>query len=72
MPVRRLLLVILLYAVGAVLLDGVLRWLEPLLVLPPSFLVLGRILLVLGFVLAVVLAWRYEPAEDSGRAGPER
>lgn len=72
MPVRRLLLVIPLYLVGAVLLDGVLRWLEPLLVLPPSFLQLGRILLLLGFVLAVVLAWRYEPAEEPGGAEPER
>lgn len=72
MPVRRLLLVILLYAVGAVVLDGVLRWLEPLLVLPPSFLLLGRLLLGLGFVLAVVLAWGYEPADDGGRPGPRR
>jgi len=72
MPVRRLLLVILLYLVGALLLDGVLRWLEPILVLPPSFLLLGRLLLLLGFFLAVVLAWRYEPADHSGRAEPER
>lgn len=72
MPVRRLLLVTVLYVVGAVLLDGVLRWLEPLLVLPPSFLFLGRLLLLLGLVLAVVLAWRYEPADDPGRTGPER
>ena len=72
MPVRRLLLVILLYILGALVLDGVLRWLEPILVLPPSFLLLGRILLLLGFVLAVVLAWQYEPPDDAGRMGRER
>ena len=62
-PLRRTLLVVTLYLIGAVALDGVLQRLVPLLVLPPLFLSLARGIFTLGLGLAIAIAWRYQPSD---------
>lgn len=64
MKIRRLLVVFLLYAVGAVLIDALFRALVPILVLPPLFLTLGRVVLALGLVVSLAAAWSYRTSGD--------
>lgn len=65
LPIRRVLLVLVVYAgVAALILPGV-DALQRILALPPVFGLLVRIGLVGGVPMAVVLAWRY-PALGSG------
>ena len=59
LPIRRVLWVLLAYAVGAaVVLPGI-DWLQRVLALPPQFGTLARGGMLLGVPLAIVIAWRY-------------
>ncbi len=59
LPIRRVLWVLLAYAVGvAVALPGI-DWLQRVLALPPQFGTLARGGMLLGVPLAIVIAWRY-------------
>lgn len=59
LPIRRVLWVLLAYAVGAaVVLPGI-NWLQRVLALPPQFGTLARGGMLLGIPLAIVIAWRY-------------
>ena len=65
LPIRRVLWVLLAYAVGAaVVLPGI-DWLQRVLALPPQFGTLARGGMLLGVPLAIVIAWRY-PELGSG------
>ena len=59
LPFRRVLWVLLAYAVGAAFLLPMLDWLQRVLALPPLFGMLARGGMLLGVPLAIFIAWRY-------------
>jgi hypothetical protein len=65
LPLRRVLWVMLAYAVGAAFLLPMLDWLQRVLALPPLFGTLARGGMLLGVPLAIFIAWRY-PALGAG------
>ena len=64
MRARRLIVVALLYLVGAAVVVGAGQELGAILVLPPLFDALLVILLLLGFVTALAVAWGWAPDVD--------
>lgn len=75
LPIRRIVWVLLAYAVGAWLVLRLGAAIRRLLLLPPLFETLLSGALVLGVPLAIAVAWRYpqlgeQTAPDPDRAGP--
>lgn len=66
MKLRRVLITLTVYVLGASLVLGTARTVAEILVLPPLFLTLLAGIVVLGIPLAVVLAWTYESPDDRG------
>lgn len=66
---RRLVVVGVLYAVGAVLLLPFVHYVERLLFLPPLFLTLAHAMLIVGFPLALLAAWHYPNMGGQGGDG---
>lgn len=66
MKLRRVLITLTVYVLGASLVLGTARTVAEILVLPPLFLTLLAGIVVLGIPLAVVLAWTYEGPDDRG------
>ncbi len=59
LPIRRVLWVMLAYAVGAAVVLPMLDWLQRVLALPPQFGTLARGGMLLGVPLAILIAWHY-------------
>jgi len=59
LPIRRVVWVLLAYAVGAAVVLPVLDSLQRVLALPPLFGTLARGCMLLGVPLAILIAWRY-------------
>ncbi len=59
LPIRRVVWVLLAYAVGAAVVLPVLDSLQRVLALPPLFGMLARGCMLLGVPLAILIVWRY-------------
>jgi hypothetical protein len=59
LPIRRVLWVLLAYALGVVLMLPALDFVQRLLALPPLFGTLARGGMILGVPIAIFIAWRY-------------